>query len=331
MIVAIDFETANSDRTSVISVGIAFRKNNQVFSQEWLIKPPDNTEFKQVNISKHHITPDMVNDMPRFPFVWRQIEQIIGDNPIFIAHNAKSVEKSCLCSLFSYYNMGDFKCPIFCTCEMSEDKFPQLCNHGLNDMTRWFAIELDNHHNAEEDAKACLELFETLQCPEKCDCFFPKIRSYYKENYAFDCNENYAFLFQKDKSEKKKILKNHFVKLIDEIINTRDCSFADMNIAFSGGFDFEIPKEIGKSCFYEESPKIVELLIKSLGANFQKKEVNRKTDILILSPYYYELSTKKKDVSKKYKDACEIQEKGGKIKIIPWSEFLKLCLMPHFQ
>ena len=175
MIVAIDFETANSDRKSVISVGIAFRKNNQIFSHEWLIKPPDNTEFSEYNVNIHHITPDMVKDMPYFPVVWQHIEQIIGEEPIFVAHNAQSVEGCCLRSLFTHYNMGAFDSQIICTLEMSRTYFPQISNCGLASMTRWFEIDLNNHHNAEEDARACLELYEILQCPEKIASLYNKI------------------------------------------------------------------------------------------------------------------------------------------------------------
>jgi DNA polymerase-3 subunit epsilon len=65
--VAIDFETANADLSSICQVGIAtFSDNQQVDSWTTLVNPQD--YFDPLNVSIHGIDEDAVTSAP----VWRE-------------------------------------------------------------------------------------------------------------------------------------------------------------------------------------------------------------------------------------------------------------------
>ncbi len=86
--VSIDFETANKNRCSPCSIGIAVIKAGEVVdSFEQLIRPhKDYSEFNEFNIGIHGITPEMVKDAPEFDMVMERLFPLINNN-IVVAHN----------------------------------------------------------------------------------------------------------------------------------------------------------------------------------------------------------------------------------------------------
>ena len=87
--VAVDVETANAQRGSICSFGLAVVEDgNVVRTENWLTRPPSQLDwFDGVNISLHGITPDMVADAPPFAERLAQVLEVVGDRPV-IAHNA---------------------------------------------------------------------------------------------------------------------------------------------------------------------------------------------------------------------------------------------------
>ncbi len=85
--VTIDFETANNDRASICSVGIAIVKDGKLLETKyWLIRPRD-LWFDPFNISIHGITEKEVQDQPQFDEIWKDILPYLCNN-IVLAHNA---------------------------------------------------------------------------------------------------------------------------------------------------------------------------------------------------------------------------------------------------
>lgn len=85
---AIDFETANSRRGSICSVGLTKVTNGVVTaSTSWLITPPDGAGFDNFNIGIHGITAHDVRDAPDWPSSLARILDFI-DGDIVVAHNA---------------------------------------------------------------------------------------------------------------------------------------------------------------------------------------------------------------------------------------------------
>lgn len=157
-VVAIDFETANSQRCSACSIGIAVAdENRNITCHHFLIKPVP-CDFNDLNIHIHGITPDDVINEPTLPELWPQIWPLL-DGALVIAHNAPFDVSVLRASLDG--QGGAFSFEYVDTCAMARDFLPNLPNHKLNTLCDYFNIELD-HHKADSDSKAALELFFRL-------------------------------------------------------------------------------------------------------------------------------------------------------------------------
>lgn len=150
--IAIDFETATSQRTSVCSLGICEVKNNKVIKRDSMLIRPEPLEFNPYNIKIHGITPDMVADMPNFAMLWNYIKPMI-DGKLVIAHNA-SFDINVLCKTLDSF---DIEYPTFdylCTVKLSQKAYPELISHKLNALAEEFGICF-SHHDACDDAYVC--------------------------------------------------------------------------------------------------------------------------------------------------------------------------------
>lgn len=150
--VSIDFETANSDRASVCALGITIVDNLKIIEKKyWLIKPHD-LYFNPFNVSIHGISKDDVKDKPEFNELWPEIKQYVDKN-IVIAHYA-NFDISVLCHVLNRYEIEYPEFPYFCTWCISKKVWKGLNNYSLNNVADYLSIDFQ-HHNAEEDAKAC--------------------------------------------------------------------------------------------------------------------------------------------------------------------------------
>ena len=149
---AIDFETANSERTSVCSVGVVtYREGVKVDEFYSLIKPEP--EYYNYFCSKiHGLTLKDTEDAPVFPEVWKQIEPLIEGLPL-VAHN-KAFDESCLKAVFRCYQMDYPDYRFHCTLRGSRKVWPEG-EHTLDVVAARCGFDLQNHHNALADAEAC--------------------------------------------------------------------------------------------------------------------------------------------------------------------------------
>jgi len=152
--VAIDFETANYNRSSICSVGlVVIRKRKIVDKIYHLIRPePEWYWWRFTEI--HGLTAADTENEKLFPQVWKKIEPKIAGLPL-VAHNS-SFEKSCLQAVFDAYEMDYPDYDFRCTLAASRQKFGNiLCNHRLPTVAAHCGYELEEHHNALADAEAC--------------------------------------------------------------------------------------------------------------------------------------------------------------------------------
>lgn len=83
--IAIDFETATTQRTAC-QVGITVVKEGEIVKKiSRFIQPPANQYSKQC-IKVHGITPDITADSPTFDIIWNDIKEYFEGNFI-VAHN----------------------------------------------------------------------------------------------------------------------------------------------------------------------------------------------------------------------------------------------------
>lgn len=153
--VAIDFETASSERSSVCSMGIVKIENGQATERlSWLIRPPV-LHFNPYNTYIHGITADDVKDMPQFNELWDTIKGYLEGNFI-IAHNA-SFDISVLRSILDNYSLEYPKLDYHCSWIISKKVWPELLNHKLNMLANHLGVPF-KHHDAAEDAFAASQI-----------------------------------------------------------------------------------------------------------------------------------------------------------------------------
>lgn len=147
---AIDFETANYQKTSACSIGLARVENGRITSTDHYYIRPHPNYFTAANIAVHGILARDVEDAPTFAELWPQIREQL-DGQIVAAHWA-TFDMGVLTALFDHYGIPYPEMDILCSCLMARSAFPQLANHKLNNVCNYLDIPLD-HHRADSDAE----------------------------------------------------------------------------------------------------------------------------------------------------------------------------------
>ena len=156
----IDTENPNSKCDSICSISlIAVNEGIIELEKEFLVNPED--EFDSINIRIHHITPDMVKDKPTFKELWNEIEKYFT-NSVIVAHNAQSADLSKICKSLIKYEIEVPDIYYIDTLKLSKETFPELDRYGLKELSDFFCIDLDNHHNSLCDTKACFEILKEI-------------------------------------------------------------------------------------------------------------------------------------------------------------------------
>ena len=149
---AIDFETANSRRCSVCSVGIVIVRNGEIVDKFYsLIKPTPNY-YTYWTTEVHGLTRCDTDDQPSFPEVWAQIKDKIEGLPL-VAHNSP-FDESCLRAVFNEYGMEYPEYKFHCTLRASR-RCLDLSSHQLHISAAACGYDIETHHNALCDAEAC--------------------------------------------------------------------------------------------------------------------------------------------------------------------------------
>lgn len=153
--IAIDFETANEQRSSPCSVGLAWIEDGAVVRvEERLIRPKD-MRFSRFNIAIHGIRPEDVEDAGEFAEVMEEFEDDLG-SALVIAHNA-SFDMSVMRATYALYGAACPDIDYACTLKMAKKVWGHLQSHRLNEVSRHIGFSF-KHHNAAEDAHACGEV-----------------------------------------------------------------------------------------------------------------------------------------------------------------------------
>lgn len=150
---AIDFETANNERTSVCSVGVIIVRNGEIVDSFYSLIQPEPNYYNYWCTQVHGLTEEDTEDASIFPEVWKQIVPLIEGLPL-VAHN-KAFDESCLRAAFRCYQMDYPEYPFLCTLTTSRKVFPNLENHQLHTVAQECGYVLENHHHALADAEAC--------------------------------------------------------------------------------------------------------------------------------------------------------------------------------
>ena len=100
---AIDFETANFERSSVCSVGIVIVRGGEIVDSFYSLIQPEPNYYQWRCTQVHGLTREDTDEAPVFSEVWKQIDPLIEGLPL-VAHNAP-FDKGCLRACLMTYQM----------------------------------------------------------------------------------------------------------------------------------------------------------------------------------------------------------------------------------
>lgn len=148
--IALDFETANPNRSSICSVGLAVVKRGRIVSSEHIYVRPNPNWYHGWHTSIHGITHEHTKDEPTFRQLWKELKPYFHKQTI-IAHNA-AFDLSVLRYALEESNLRYPDLEYHCSYRIAKDTLP-LQSHKLNEVSKHFRIKLQ-HHDAESDARA---------------------------------------------------------------------------------------------------------------------------------------------------------------------------------
>jgi DNA polymerase III subunit epsilon len=148
--IAIDFETANTARSSICSMGAAIVENGKLIDTAHFYIQPIPNYYDSFNTYLHGISDADTRNKGTFAEQWKALQPYFHNQTI-VAHNAAfdcSVLRFTLdCAGLSYPDTD-----YHCTFRLAQKILP-LRSFRLNEVSRFFNIQL-HHHHAESDAKA---------------------------------------------------------------------------------------------------------------------------------------------------------------------------------
>ena len=157
---AIDFETANNQRSSICSVGIAIVEDNKVIDSIYSLVRPTPNFYTRWTTAVHGLTIRDTIDAPDFEEVWAGIAGKLRDLPL-VAHNSP-FDEGCLKAAHLAYDLAYPKYQFYCTCRLSRRLYPFLVNHQLQTVAAHRGYDLAHHHHAMADAYACAHIANTM-------------------------------------------------------------------------------------------------------------------------------------------------------------------------
>lgn len=150
---AIDFETANSNASSVCSVGVVVVRNGTIAERFYELIRPEPPFYSYWNTRVHGLSERDTALSDTFPEVWQRIAPHIAGLPL-VAHNSPFDER-CLRAAHLHHSMPYPDYEFMCTCRMARRSFPGLANHRLPTVAAHVGFDFTNHHHALADAEAC--------------------------------------------------------------------------------------------------------------------------------------------------------------------------------
>lgn len=154
--IALDFETANSSRSSVCSIGLVEYENGQPKQEYYSLVKPKRSYFAPINVSVHGITKEDVKDAYEFDTLWQKDLQPLLEGKFLLAHNAQ-FDMGVLRAVLDEYNLPYPMIAYNCTMNIAKKtwSFPR---YNLKELSHHLNIDL-NHHHALDDARAAAQIF----------------------------------------------------------------------------------------------------------------------------------------------------------------------------
>lgn len=305
--VAIDFETANEQRSSACSIGYAIVENGEIVKTGHHFIKPEPFYFDPYNTYLHGIDEDMVKDANSIVDVWNEIYPLFEGKTI-VAHNA-AYDMSVLRHGFDEFDTKYPNLTYVCSYKLAQKTWDNEINYRLCTLAEKFNIEF-NHHNAEEDSIAAAKIL--LQCMKAhnvvtLDDLLDKLDLRYGEIL----NESYR-PFSISKKYSKSGDKTNLAKELAPTVNEfdEDNEFYGKKVIFTGTLQ-SMPRK--------DASQIVLNLGGVIGNG-----VTKDTDYLVLGEQDYRYLAEGSNMSSKMKKAYKYHEEGTGIQIISEDDFLRM-------
>ena len=153
--IAFDLEMPGQKELRISAIGITVVEDGKIIDSYYHLVNPE-TEFDPFVIDLVGITPQMVENEPTFPEIWREIEDMM-DSGVLVAHGAAGDLRT-LCACLDHYGIKwKEKIPYLCTCDIAIAFYPHLEHYSLNFLCDHIGVNI-NHHNALSDSEGCARL-----------------------------------------------------------------------------------------------------------------------------------------------------------------------------
>lgn len=164
--VALDFETANENRSSACALGmVRFDADGRPTSRfETLIRPHESVDyFNPINTWVHGLTADDVATAPTWAEVYKDVVEFVSDDPI-VAHNM-AFDGYVLSDVTSLYGLPLLQNRKLCTLRLARKVLAQrIEKKSLKNVFQfYFPADDFDHHRAVSDANACGMIFSRMQ------------------------------------------------------------------------------------------------------------------------------------------------------------------------
>lgn len=302
--VALDFETANRNRSSICEIGISVVRNSEVVeTRSWLVRPEGN-RYEGMNIAIHGIHPADTASAPSFAEVWSEVLPYLHDS-IVVAHNVS----------FDIYALRDAlqECGIefptfkfFCSQRIAQYTFRDTYSYSLGILSAAMGIPFPHHHRAGGDAEGCARVFlRSLELAEV------NTLEELQEKYRFHCGEFGPghFISQLSKGSKK----SHNVNASDIVGDPTKIDegnyFYGKTVCFTG------------KCMYGTRTEMLQMVADIGGV--PSNNVSGKTEVLVIGQQDYR-HVGEEGLSNKQKKAMELRDKGQDIEILSELEFMSM-------
>lgn len=160
-----DVEFANNKNKSICQIGIMCEdyEDGEPYYPELNLYVNPEDGFDDNCIMIHGITKAKVENEPTFVELWKTLEKYFT-NTVVIGHNVKSSDLNALVKSLRRYNIDIPEMYYICTYELAKKYVPrfEVSNYSLSCLCNYFGIDIDNEHDAFDDACACSDLFKAL-------------------------------------------------------------------------------------------------------------------------------------------------------------------------
>ena len=297
--IAIDFETANSNRNSACEIGLVKVEDFKIIEEKQFLIKPEPNDFDYFNTMIHGISEKDVENEPCFDEIYNNLKEDFNNYPI-IAHNA-SFDISVLRHCLEQYSIKFPTTSYSCTYQISKKYFKDVISYKLNAIADMLNIELE-HHRALSDARACAEIAIHIFKNENINSF-----DLIEDNFNLKVGKlfegGYKPSITKHKSTSYKISDLEFENKFDE-----ENIFFSKNVVFTGTLESMVRKD-------------AQVKVLEIGGECQSN-VTSDTNFLIFGEQDYD-KFGEGFKSSKIKKAEKLKLKGSDIELLSESQFLE--------